>query len=70
MPDYTVSRKDFPALSFNYLSADSFHRVDLLESDGWSLFFTGWRSSKRSWGFLNPKTMTYTDFTNFSKAIE
>jgi len=70
MPDDTVSQKDYPAGSFNYLNHQHFHRVELIEKDGWSLFFTGWRSKKRSWGFWNRKTNTYRDWTTMSKAIE
>ncbi len=68
-PDGTIRRKDYPAGSFNYMNDKHFHRVDLLEEDGWSLFFTGWRSEKRSWGFWDRVTKEYTDFTKYSKAI-
>lgn len=56
--------------SINTISAKTFHRIELLGNDGWSLFFTGWRSKKRSWGFLDPVTNEYLDFTNIAKAIE
>lgn len=64
-----ISAKNFMPGSFNTLTDKDFHRVELLEKDGWSLFFTGWRSKKRSWGFWDPVTKKYTDFTAFSKAI-
>lgn len=64
-----TSRKYLPG-SINTLSAEDFHRVDLLEEDGWSLFFTGWRSKKRSWGFWDPQTQEYVDFSTIDKAIE
>lgn len=66
----TIRVKKYPALSFNYLNDQHFHRVELLENDGWSLFFTGWRSKKRSWGFWDRVTKEYLDFKNFAKAIE
>lgn len=64
-----ITVKEFLPGSFNSLSYTDFHRVELIENDGWSLFFTGWRSKKRSWGFWDPVTRKYTDFTNFDKAI-
>jgi hypothetical protein len=64
-----VSRKEYKPGSFNFITHDDFHRVELLENDGWSLFFTGWRSSKRSWGFWNRNTWEYRDFTTMPKAI-
>jgi hypothetical protein len=62
--------KKFGPGSINILSDKDFHRVELIEEDGWSLFFTGWRSRKRSWGFWDPITNEYLDFKNFSKAVE
>lgn len=67
--DGSITRKEFKAGSFNYLNNQHFHRVDLIGESGWSLFFTGWRSKKRSWGFWDRVTKKYTDFTAFSKAI-
>lgn len=67
--DIMVWKKYYPG-SINVLSDKDFHRIELLEKDGWSLFFTGWRSKKRSWGFWDPVTKEYLDFKNFSKAIE
>lgn len=56
--------------SFNFLNNKTFHRVELRGDDGWSIFFTGWRSKKRSWGFLDPITNEYLDFKNIAKAIK
>lgn len=66
---FTVSRKKFMPGSLNFLTHANFHRVDLIEEDGWSLFFTGWRSKKRSWGFWNQRTGRYRDFSTMEKAI-
>jgi hypothetical protein len=62
--------KKYDPLSINILTDKDFHRVVLQKEDAWSLFFTGWRSKKRSWGFWDPFTKEYLDFKNFSKAIE
>ena len=56
--------------NLNFLNDKIFHRVELLENDAWSLFFTGWRSKNRNWGFMDPVTAKYVDFTNISKAIK
>jgi len=55
---------------FNFITHTTLHRVDLLEKDAWSLFFTGWRSKKRSWGFWNRRRNHYRDWTTMSKAVE
>lgn len=56
--------------SINIITHNDFHRVELTHGDAWSLFFTGWRSKKRSWGFWDPFTKEYVDFTTIAKAIE
>ena len=68
--DDTIATKTFTPGSFNTLSDKDFHRVQLIGPDGWSLFFTGWRSKNRSWGFWDRVTKEYKDFKNFSKAVE
>ena len=68
-PANAITKKKFTAGSFNFLTHKDFHRVDLLEKDGWSLFFTGWRSSKRSWGFWNRRRNQYREWTTMPKAI-
>lgn len=54
----------------NILTDKDFHRVQLDSKDAWSLFFTGWRSKKRSWGFWDPGTFEYVDFSTIAKAVE
>jgi hypothetical protein len=66
---YRYIWKTFLPGSINFLTDADFHRVELLDQDGWSFFFTGWRSKKRSWGFWDPKTSLYTDFTSIAKAV-
>lgn len=68
-PDGSCPARKFLPGSFNYLSHKDFHRVDLIQKDCWSLFFTGWRSKKRSWGFWNRHTNAYRDWTTMPKAI-
>lgn len=68
--DDSIEEKTYLPGSINTLSDKDFHRVELIGNDGWSLFFTGWRSAKRSWGFWDRVTKKYLDFANFAKAIE
>jgi hypothetical protein len=68
--DDTIEERVFLPGDINTLSDKDFHRVELIGKDGWSLFFTGWRSKKRSWGFWDRVTKQYLDFKNFAKAIE
>jgi len=69
-PDDTITRRFVKPLSFNFLTRNDFHRVELLdESNGpWTLFFTGSRKNN-SWGFWNRITKIYKDYKQFSKAI-
>jgi len=61
-PDDTIERRDYIPGSLNYLNDQHFHRVDLLESDGWSLFMTGWRRKANGrWGFWDRQERLYTD---------
>jgi len=68
--DDTIEKRVYKEGCINTLTDKDFHRVELLGEDGWSLFFTGWRSKKRSWGFWDRVTKEYLDFKNFAKAIE
>lgn len=68
--DDSISERTYLPGSINTLTDKDFHRVELIGNDGWSLFFTGWRSDKRSWGFWDRVTKQYLDFKNFAKAIE
>lgn len=44
-----VVRRTIKPWSFNFLSGDSYHRVDLIEEDAWSLFLVG--PSRGQWYF-------------------
>ncbi len=49
--------------NLNFLWADSYHRVDLLEDDCWSLFLVG--PKVQSWGFWNRHTRRETPWREF-----
>jgi hypothetical protein len=66
---YYTLRRTVKPFTFNFLSTKDFHRVDLLEKDAWSIFITGPRSKKRSWGFWDRITNEYRDFTTKPTAI-
>ena len=67
--DLIVRCKTFLPWSINIIRPNCYHRVDLLQSDGWSLFITGPRSKRRSWGFWDRITKEYKDFREFAKAV-
>jgi hypothetical protein len=50
-------------LSVNVIHHDTFHRVELLEKDAWSLFVAGPR--EKSWGFWNRATGIFTHWRMF-----
>jgi hypothetical protein len=52
-----------PPLSFNFIGADDFHRVELLEHDAWSLFLVGPKVA--SWSFWDPRTGEVTPWRDF-----
>jgi hypothetical protein len=65
---YTRLVKPF---TFNFISNDVFHRVDLLdEKKGcWSIFITGSRKDS-SWGFWDRTTNVFTPWKEVEGAIE
>jgi hypothetical protein len=50
-------------LSLNVIHHDTFHRVELLDKDAWSLFVAGPR--EKSWGFWNRATGVFTHWRTF-----
>jgi hypothetical protein len=61
-PDDTVMIRDVAPGTLNYLNDLHFHRVDLYESDGWSIFITSHRRNKETrWGFWDRQARLYTD---------
>lgn len=55
--DFVESRTIKPGM-LNFINADDFHRVDLLEDEAWTLFFAG-KLTGRSWGFWDRKTKEF-----------
>lgn len=60
---HKVERLDHKPGSFNLLKHDTFHRVDLIEHDAWSLFITGKKDS--SWGFWDRHTDRFTPWREY-----
>ena len=58
-----VVARGVPPLSFNWISHDDFHRVDLVEDDAWTLFLVGPRVS--SWSFWDRETGQETPWREF-----
>jgi len=69
--DGTVYTRIIKPFSFNWISKDVFHRVDLLdEKKGcWSIFLTGSRKNM-TWGFWDRVTKEYIPFNTVAGAIE
>ena len=58
-----VVKKDVKPWTLNFIRHDTFHRVDLLEDDAWSLFLVGPKT--KSWGFWDRVTGQYTEWREF-----
>lgn len=58
-----ILRKKVRPWRLNFLTKDSFHRVELIERDAWSLFFVGPKFA--SWGFLDTKTGVFKAWREF-----
>jgi hypothetical protein len=63
--DRVLQRPVLPG-SINRLKADTFHRVELLERDCWTLFASG--PVVQSWGFWSLATGRYTPWRAFIEA--
>lgn len=55
----TVQQRFFLPFSLNFLRANTFHRVDLLEEDCWTIFVTG--PKVQSWGFWSRTSREFWD---------
>ena len=64
-----VLRRTVKPLTFNFISYNTYHRVDLLEKDAWSIFITGSRSKKRDWFFWDRETNEKIDWRKKVGAI-
>jgi len=60
---FTVGRREFLPGMINAIFADTYHRVDLLEDDVWSLFLVG--PVVQSWSFWDPETGLHTPWRVF-----
>ncbi len=69
-PDGSVVRKMVKPGSLNFLTRQDFHRVDLINGEAWTLFFTGSRNSRSSWGFYDRISKEYRDWTTSENAIK
>jgi len=58
-----VEVREFHPGDINVLTSDTFHRVDLLDTDAWSLFITGPKFA--SWGFWDRDDGSYTPWRTF-----
>lgn len=52
--------------SFNLIQHNDFHRVELIESESWSLFIAG--PERHDWCFLHPETRERWDWKAFISA--
>ena len=59
----SVRARDIKPWTLNFIRHDTFHRVDLLEDDAWSLFLVGPKT--KSWGFWDRVTGQYTEWREF-----
>jgi len=53
----TIKRRVCKPFTFNHITVEDFHRVDLLEEDCWTIFITG--KKLQSWGFWDRYTGKY-----------
>jgi hypothetical protein len=55
-PDNSISVKTVKPFRFNYLPANTIHRVELLKDAAWTIFITGKRDKNNDWYFWNRTT--------------
>lgn len=61
--DDSVQRRTVRPGNVNHIAHDTYHRVDLLDVDAWSLFFAGPKAG--TWGFWDRDTHEFTDWRAF-----
>ncbi len=64
--DQQVVEKLVKPFSFNWITSDDYHRVELLEADAWSLFFAGKRT--QDWGFWLEKAQEHVPWKSYLAA--
>ena len=67
-PWHSVERRVIRPFSWNKIDATDFHRVDLIESDCWSLFIAGPKTGE-SWGFWDRWTGKFLPWREFIAQI-
>ena len=69
--DGSVSRRLVRPFTFNWISNDVFHRVDLVDerAGAWSIFITGSRKN-RTWGFWDRVSKQHIPFNEIEGSIE
>ncbi|HEX2879698.1 MAG TPA: hypothetical protein VHO25_09170 [Polyangiaceae bacterium] len=60
MPDGSIRVKRFGPGAFNFVTRNTFHRVDLIRHECWTLFWTA--PKQFDWGFWNRETRVFTEF--------
>ncbi len=58
-----IGHRAFKPLSLNWITKDTFHRVDLLDGPCWTLFVMGPKTD--TWGFKNPETGEFVGWREF-----
>jgi hypothetical protein len=61
--DGSVTRRTLRPGHFNWIRGEDFHRVDLIESDAWTLFLAGPKLS--GWGFWDRVTGSFTPWREY-----
>ena len=69
--DGSVSKRIVKPFTFNFISNDVFHRVDLLDEEkgAWTIFFTGSRKGM-TWGFWDRVSKEYINWDKVEGAIK
>jgi len=64
---YVVLTRIFRPGAINLITPETFHRVDLVEHDAWTLFLSS--PMRGSWGFWNRMTGVYEDYADFFRRV-
>jgi len=67
MKDDSVKSFRRRPFTFNFITKNDFHRVDLIDDDCWTLFIAGPRT--KSWGFWDRNTKVFRDWTTNPNSI-
>lgn len=62
-----IERREYRPGDLNVMTSDTFHRVDLLEGEAWSLFIVGDRTA--DWGFWDRVTGRFTHWRSFIESF-